>query len=148
MSPTRDAIAAALEKAGYLGLSMQEARTAANLQQCIRQVISGGAKNGYWYSAGFVSRKRYFAKKEWADAYQLKAIPKKKPKPAKELGKTFVVQIKHAGFKKDAQIVIPKGIKVQHCPSAWKDKPLPDPDPVIVKRPGAEDWRLCGRGVF
>lgn len=50
--------------------------------------------------------------------------------------------------KKDAVIVIPPGLKITQCPSAWKDKPLPDPDAAIPKREGAEDWRKCGRLTF
>lgn len=69
--------------------------------------------------------------------------------PSKELGKTFLhVEVKSRAFAKDAQIVIPPGLKITQCPSAWKDKPLPEPDAAIPKREGAEDWRKCGRGMF
>lgn len=53
-----------------------------------------------------------------------------------------------AGFSDEAEIVIPPGLKITQCPSAWKDKPLPEPDAAIPKREGAEDWRKCGRLTF
>lgn len=68
-------------------------------------------------------------------------------KPVKRPG--VVVGVKVQGRIADkAPVVIPAGVKVQVCPSAWTAKPPPAPDVVTNGRPGALDYKRCGRRGF
>ena len=68
--------------------------------------------------------------------------------PTRPFDQAIVAVKTRTSFDKAATIIVPKGLKITQCPSAWKDKPLPDPDPIVNRRAGSEDFRKCGRGVF
>lgn len=84
----------------------------------------------------------FMATKELADAKVRDA-----GRPVKRPGVVVGVKVERR-LPDGTAVVIPAGVKVQTCPSAWTAKPPPAPDVVTNGRPGALDYKRCGRRGF
>lgn len=69
-SPSRDAIQAVIERAGQAGASQAEIRAATGFRQtACWSLIHVNAKAGVWHAGGVHGSKRYFARRDWAEAF-------------------------------------------------------------------------------